>query len=107
MAKLQIVADNDFEKKVINVKGLVLVMFFATWCGPCGMTMPHIKATAKEHNGDVEFFKLDVDENPLAVGKYDVSSLPTIILFQDGEFYDVKTGRKGKDEFEEMINVTA
>ena len=75
---------NNFEKEVLEEKGLVLVDFFANWCGPCKMLMPVIHEVAEEYAGVVKVGKVDVDEEMELASRYGVVSIPTLILFKDG-----------------------
>ncbi len=73
--------DSNFEEEISE--GLVLVDFFATWCGPCKMISPHLEELAKEKS-DVKFLKVDVDNHPDLKVSYQVKSIPTLVLFKDG-----------------------
>ena len=93
----------DFES--IISEGLVVVDFFATWCGPCKMIAPVISQIAEEYEGKVKVGKVNVDEeNELAI-KYQISSIPTLILFKDGEPINSLIGLSSKSEIENMINI--
>ena len=83
MAEILLKKDN-FEKEVLEEKGLVLVDFFANWCGPCKMLMPVIHEVAEEYAGVVKVGKVDVDEEMELASRYGVVSIPTLILFKDG-----------------------
>lgn len=96
-------SDKDFEEKVIKSKMPVLVDFFAEWCGPCKMAAPVIEELAGEYEGKLVIGKIDVDQNQETAGKFGVMSIPTIIMFKDGEEVDRKTGFAGKAGYEEMI----
>ncbi len=85
-------------------EGVVLVDFFATWCGPCKMLAPVIEELAGEYEGKVKIGKLDVDENPETAGKFGVQSIPTIILFKDGEEVDKMMGFQSKEVLKEHID---
>ena len=82
--------------------GLALVDFWAPWCGPCQMLGPVIEELSKEMT-DVKIGKLNVDENGELSGKYQVSGIPTIILFKNGEMVDRRTGVSPKDELKKWI----
>jgi len=98
-----ILTNQNFEEEV--KEGLVLVDFFATWCGPCKMMEPVIAKIAEENKGKVKVGKVNVDdENQLAM-KYQISSIPTLILFKDGKPLKSLIGLSSKSEIENMINM--
>ncbi len=78
------VTDANFEQTIKNNK-LVLVDFWAGWCGPCRALAPTIEELAKEYNGKALVAKLDVDENPVTAERFQVFSIPTMIVFKDGQ----------------------
>lgn len=75
------VTDADFDSKVES--GVQLVDFWATWCGPCKMIAPVLEELAADYEGKADILKLDVDENPSTAAKYEVMSIPTLIVFKD------------------------
>ena len=85
MPTLRDVTDATFEREVLQAAGPVLVDFWATWCPPCRPMAPILEAVAREHDGALTVLKLDVDENPRTAARYDVQSLPTLILYRAGE----------------------
>jgi len=98
-----ILTNQNFKEEV--KEGLVLVDFFATWCGPCKMIAPVISKIAEEYEGKVKVGKVNVDdENELAI-KYQIESIPTLILFKDGEPLKSLIGLSSKSEIENMINM--
>jgi thioredoxin 1 len=78
------VTDTAFETEIEKSKGLVLVDFWAEWCGPCKMIAPVLEQVAGENVGKIAIRKLDVDDNPNTARRYGVMSIPTMILFKDG-----------------------
>ncbi|MDD4279467.1 thioredoxin [Candidatus Sumerlaeota bacterium] len=88
--------DNNFKAEVLEVKGLVLVDFWATWCGPCMMLSPIIDALAQEYEGKIKVGKVDVDQNSDVATAYGISSIPCLLLFKDGELIDRKVGAAPK-----------
>ena len=102
MAELTITQQN-FEQEVLLAKEPVLVDFWATWCGPCRMMAPVIEELAEEYDGKVKIGKLDVDENSDIAARYGVMSIPTIILFKNGEVFSKSVGLQDKEVLENAI----
>lgn len=102
MAVLSINKD-QFQKEVAEKKGLVMVDFYADWCGPCKLTSPIIEELSEEHK-DVAFVKVNVDNNQELASQYSVFSIPTFIVFKDGKLATQFVGAMGKEGFEEQLN---
>jgi thioredoxin 1 len=79
------ITDQDFENAVLNASGLVLVDFWAPWCGPCRSIAPFIERLAQEFQGEVAVVKVNVDANPRYSSQFGIRSIPTLILFRSGE----------------------
>lgn len=94
----------DFEKKL--AKGLALVDFYAPWCGPCKLMAPHIDELAKEMRGRARVFKVNVDKEPELGNRFNVMSIPTIMLFKDGKVVDQIIGSQSKEKLKKMIEKT-
>ena len=92
----------SFERAVAGDKP-VLVDFFATWCGPCRMLAPIIEELAEEQEGKVKVCKLNVDDASGIAARYGISSIPTLILFRNGEIAASSLGFKPKAEIEELL----
>ena len=93
----------NFDADVLGSEIPVVVDFFATWCGPCRMMAPVIEELAEEYDGKVKIGKLDVDENSDIAARYGVMSIPTIILFKDGEIFSKSVGFHDKEVLENAI----
>ena len=85
MANAVAVNERDFDATVLKSSVPVLVDFWATWCAPCRMVAPVVEEIATEYNGRLKVVKIDVDDNQEVSMRYDVRSIPTLILFKDGE----------------------
>jgi thioredoxin 1 len=90
------VTDQSFRDDVLSSDKLVLVDFWATWCGPCRMVAPVLEEIAAEHADNLTVAKLDVDANPKTATEYQVMSIPTLILFKGGEPVKQIVGAKPK-----------
>ena len=84
-------------------EGLVLIDFFATWCGPCKMLSPVIEQVANEHP-ELKVVKVDVDEAPAIAARFDVQAIPTLFLFKDGKKANYGMGYMNKNQLENFIN---
>lgn len=96
--------DANFEKEVKQSDILTFVDFWAPWCGPCRMTGPIVDELATELEGKVKIGKMNVDENPNTPGIFNVMSIPTFILFKNGEAVDQVVGGVPKEKLLEAIN---
>lgn len=94
---------DEFEAKVLKAQGPVLVDFFATWCGPCRMVAPVIDEIAAEKAGEVSVYKVDIDQSPDLAFKYQVSSVPTLIVFEDGQVKNERLGAQPKQNILAML----
>ena len=97
------ITKENFEMEVLNSSIPVLVDFWATWCGPCKMIAPVIDMIAEEYEGKIKVGKIDVDEENELAMKYGVASIPTLMLFENGEVVNKKVGFMQKAEIEEMF----
>ena len=97
------ISDASFEKEVVNADKPVLVDFWAEWCGPCKMIAPVLERMAEEYAGSLKIAKLDADNNPDAVEEYGVMSLPTMILFKDGQPVERVVGYMPKERLLKKI----
>jgi thioredoxin 1 len=101
------VSDQDFDAEVLNSSQPVVVDFWAEWCGPCRMIAPALEEIAGTMNGKVKIVKLNVDENPQTAAKYGIMSIPTLMLFKNGELASRQVGAAPKQKLEQWINSAA
>lgn len=98
---MEIINSSNFNE--VTSKGIVLVDFFANWCGPCKMLSPVLEEAAKEMT-QVTFVKVDVDQEPALAGRYGIQAIPHMVIFKDGKAVDQITGFVGKDVIVEKLN---
>ena len=102
--KIVTITDQNFENEVLKSDTPVLVDFWATWCGPCRAVAPVLEQLAEENDGKVRIAKLNVDENQQVAFKFQVSSIPTFILFKGGKMADRMLGAMPKNAFQSFID---
>jgi thioredoxin 1 len=95
--------ESNFEQTVLQSEKLVLVDFWAEWCGPCRVLAPIVEAIAEQYAGAARVVKLNVDNHPSVVQRYRIQAIPTLILFQDGEEKDRIIGAASKDTIARAI----
>ena len=98
------VTDAEFDEKVLNAPGPVLVDFWAEWCSPCKAIAPALEEISEALNGSVTIAKVDVDSNPSTPAKYGVRGIPTMLMFKKGEVAAMKVGNTSKGDFENWIS---
>lgn len=96
--------EKTFDEEVLNTTGVVLVDFWAPWCGPCRMVGPVLEEIANEKS-DVKIAKINVDEEENLALKFNVMSIPTLIVFKDGKSVTRVTGARDKEGILELLNV--
>lgn len=96
--------DANFKTEALESDKLVLVDFYADWCGPCKMMAPIIDELAKEYEGIVKIGKLNVDDNPETTKQYRVMSIPTMIIIKNGEAVDTLVGAVSKNVLKEKLD---
>ena len=102
-----VVTDDTFETVVTRAPTPVLLDCWADWCGPCHMLAPTIDALARDYAGRVLVAKLDVDANPATAGRFDVRSIPTVLVFQDGRLVDRLVGVQPRAAFDAKLRAFA
>lgn len=95
------VTDTNFDKTI--AKGVVLVDFWAAWCGPCRMVAPIVEQIATEFAGRVSVGKMDVDKNPATAARMNIRSIPSILIFRDGTLVDTVVGAVSKPVLQRRI----
>jgi thioredoxin 1 len=96
------VTDESFEGDVLGVGKPVVVDFWAPWCGPCRAVEPVLEQLAAASPG-LDFVRVDIDQNPLVAGRYQVLSIPTVILFADGEPRETVVGARPRSHYERIF----
>ena len=96
--------DDTFDSDVLKAEVPVLVDFWAEWCGPCRQMTPTIDALASEYNGKVKIGKLNVDDSGQTAMRYNVRSIPTLLLFKNGQVVEQRVGAMGKGEVQKMLD---
>ena len=102
MAEIKL-TDQNFEQEVLRADLPVLVDFWASWCGPCRMLSPVIAEIAEEYAGKVKVGKVNVDEQPNLANRYGIASIPTVMLFKNGEVINTSLGYRPKNDLETLL----
>ena len=97
------VSDSTFDSEVLKATSPVVVDFWAEWCGPCRMIAPALEEIAGSLDGKVKIVKLNVDENPQTAAKYGIQSIPTLMIFKNGQMASRQIGAAPKQKLEQWI----
>ena len=96
MATIEELNDNNFKQNVLEVNGVIVVDFWAQWCGPCRKLMPLIEQIQNEFKDEIKIYKIDADKNINTSKEYGISSLPSVLIFKDGEVKEIMAGMMQK-----------
>lgn len=96
--------DATFETEVVQSDQAVLVDFWAPWCGPCNRVAPVVEAFAQEYDGKAKIAKLNFDEDPQISRRFNVRSIPTLMVFKGGELVDTAVGARPKAQLEQLLD---
>ncbi|MCL2598401.1 MAG: thioredoxin [Firmicutes bacterium] len=105
MSNVIALTEQNFEEKVLKASNPVLVDFFADWCGPCKMLSPTIDKLSTELAGKAEVYKLNVDDCMQIANNYEVSSIPTLIVFKNGQVFAKHTGVQNIEQIKQMMSL--
>jgi thioredoxin 1 len=103
----KIVTDSNFDQEVLSASGTILVDFWAEWCGPCRIISPALEEIAEELGAGLTVAKLDVDDNDVIPARYGIRSIPTLMIFRDGQLLDTRLGAAPKGQLREWIDSVA
>lgn len=98
------VTTTNWDNEVIKAQGLVMIDFWAAWCGPCRMISPTVEELAKEYSGKIKVLKLNTDENSEIASRYKIMGIPTIMFFKDGNKLDQIVGVVPKQHLKAKID---
>ena len=106
MADAQVVTEESFEQEVLSSDTPVLVDFWAEWCQPCHMVAPVLDKIAEERQGQLKLVKINIDEQPGIAQRYGIASIPTMVLFKDGEPAAAALGAQPKSALERQLGLS-
>lgn len=101
---MKAITDDQFEVEVLSAKGLVVVDFWAEWCGPCRQLLPIMEEVSSEMASKVQICKMNVDESPATAANFGLRSIPSLLMFKDGKLIDTKVGLNSKATIVDWIS---
>ena len=104
MGKPIVVEEKTWDQEILKTKGLVMVDFWAVWCGPCQMLAPIVEELSEEYDTRLKVTKLNTDENPSIASRYQIMGIPTLMFFKDGQPVDKIVGVAPKKQFKDKID---
>lgn len=104
MSSVITITDSEFETEVLKAQQPVLVYFWASWCGPCRLVSPSINWAADTYSDRLKVTKMEIDPNPVTVGKYRIEGVPALVLFKNGEVAQQSEGALGKQKIQQMLD---
>lgn len=104
MSNIKELNDESFNSEVVTQKGIVLIDFWAPWCGPCKMLSPIVERISQKYIDRIKVFKINTDEAPAITQQYHIRSIPTLLFFKDGEVIDTIVGAVPEDEIKEKLD---
>ncbi len=107
MAEAQVVTEDTFQQEVLSSETPVLVDFWAEWCQPCHMVAPILDKIADERQGELKLVKINIDEQPALAQRYGIASIPTMVLFKNGEPAAAALGAQPKGALERALGLAA
>jgi len=96
--------EQNYDEALTAAEGLVMVDFWAEWCGPCRAVAPALEAIAEESDGEVTLMKVNIDENPGLAARYEIRSIPTILFVKDGEVVDRVVGAVPRAKLQDVVD---
>ena len=101
---MEMIDDNSFESEVLEATGPVLVDFFAEWCGPCRQMLPLVSDLATHMAGKIKVCKMNVDDAPKTPASFDIQTIPTLMIFKDGQLVDKKVGAMTQSQLTDWVS---
>ena len=104
MGKAMVITEGNFQQEVIQSKEVVLLDFWAEWCGPCRMVAPVVEELANDYAGKIKVGKVDVDSNQALAGQFGISSIPTLLIMKGGKVVNAAIGYRPKADLAKLLD---